>query len=183
MKKYLGSHMTAYAATIAPFFIILPIAFSIIVLSSEISTATVFLTCMFCCCSFVWSIYIKREIIQLYAWGHFEKNRVTISCPLIKKYSLEYEKCRTVGIGYYTHGILNSRFGTKVYFIYLSYDYFDAKYSEKINLWKPNNQRIKVQFDHKLYTYLISTLPQKQAKMLQQSYRNSPLWQLNLEKN
>ena len=177
MKKYLGSIMTAYAAVIAPLFIILPLLFAgIILFTVEISGATVFLTCMFCGCSVIWIIYIKREILQLYAWGYFWETCVKIRCPFIREFALDYEACRAVGIGCYTHGVLNSRLGTKHYFIYLSYDYFDVKYSERINLWKPSKQRIKVQFSNKVYVYLLSTLPKKQAKMLEQSYRNSPLW-------
>ena len=73
-----------------------------------------------------------------------------IHCPFIREFTLDYEACQTVGIGCYTHGVLGSRLGTKIQFIYLSYDYLDVKYSEKINLWKANTQRIKVQFDNEL---------------------------------
>ena len=177
MKKYLGSTMTAYAAVIAPLFVFFPLLFSVIILyTAEISGATVFLTCASCCCSVVWIVYIKRELLQLYAWGHFKETCVKVRCPFIREFSLDYEKCRVVGIDCYTHGVLNSRFGSKIYFIYFSYDYFDTQYHEKINSWKPNSQRIKVQFNNKLYDYLLLTLPEKQAKMLEQSYRSSPLW-------
>ena len=64
-------------------------------------------------------------------------------------------------------------------FLVLGYDYFDAKYSDKINLWKPNTHGIKLQFHPKIYDYLLATLPEKQAKMLEQSYRNSSLGQRN----
>ncbi len=176
MKKYLGSIMTAFAAVTAPLFVVLPLlAAAMILCTVEIGGATVFLACMLCACSAIWSIYIKREILQLYAWGDFKETCVKIRCPLIKEFSLDYEDCRAVGVGCYTHGVLNSRLGTKHYFIYLSYDCFDAKYSKRINLWKPNSRRIKVRFDAQLYTYLLSNLPSKQAKMLEQSYRNSSL--------
>ena len=59
----------------------------------------------------------------------------------------------------------------KSFFIYLSYDYYETKYRGKINLWKPNERRIKVQFDKNLYEYLLSVLPKKQAMMLQQDFR------------
>ena len=184
MKKYLGSIMTAYAAVIAPLFIVLPLLFAVIILcTTDIGGASVFLSCMLCGYSVVWIIYIKRIMLQLYAWGNFSENCVKIRCPFFKEYVIDYEKCLAVGIGCYVHGILNSCSGSKLYFIYLSYDYFDTKYAEKINLWKPNFRRIKVRFDNKLYTYLLSNLPKKQAKMLEQSYRNSSLGQSNSNKN
>ena len=176
MKKYLGSVMTAYAAVIAPFFVIVPILFSVIILcTAEISGAVVFLVCLFFSCSVIWSIYIKKELLQLYAWGSFEGNCVKVHCPFIQEFVLDFDKCVAVGIGSYTHGVLNSRCGSKLYFIYLSYDYLDAKCIEKINFWKPSTRGIKVQFDYKLYKWLLSNLPQKQSKMLEQSYKNSSL--------
>lgn len=183
MKRYLGSTMTGYAAVVAPVFVVFPILFAaIILLTVEMSGAMVFFVFTLCSCSAVWIIYIKREILQLYARGTFEASCVKIHCPFVKEYSLDYENCLAVGIGSYTHGALNSRFRTKLYFIYLSYDYFDVKYSEKINLWKPNTRRIKVRFTNELYTYLLSNFPKKQAKMLEQSYLNSSLGRGNLEK-
>lgn len=176
MKKYLGSTITAFAAVVAPLFVVFPLLFAAIILcTAENSGTTVFLACMLCFCAAVWIIYIKREILQLYAWGSFEANCVKIHYPFAKEYSLEYEKCLAVGIGSYTHSLLNSRIGSKVFFIYFSYDYFETKYAEKMNLWKPSKKRIKVQFDKELYAYLLSNLPKKQVKMLEQSYRNSPL--------
>ena len=81
-----------------------------------------------------------------------------------------YEKCSGCGIGLYTHGILNSKAGTRMYFIYLSYDMFDERFREDINLWKPSQTRIKVQFDVKLYDYLLTVLPKKQSRMLLRDY-------------
>ena len=180
MKKYLGSVMTAYSAVIAPLFVMLPLLLAAVLLwTVEMSGATVFLISMACSCSVIWIIYIKKEILQLYAWGYFGETCVKIHCPFTREFALDYEKCRAVGIGYYTHGVLKSRLGTRIYFIYLSYDYFDAEYSDKINLWKPNTHGIKLQFHPKIYDYLLATLPEKQAKMLEQSYRNSSLGQRN----
>lgn len=42
MKKYLGSAFTVFAAVLCPLFVIVPIVFSIIALTSELSAATVF---------------------------------------------------------------------------------------------------------------------------------------------
>ena len=172
MKKYLGSTMTIFAAVGAPLFVVLSLLFAgIILFTAEISGATVFLCCMCCGCSAIWLVFIKKEVLQLYAWGTFEKTCVRIHSPFTSEIVLDYDKCKDVGIGCYTHGVLNSRIGSKIYFIYLSYDCFDEKYREKINLWKPNSQRIKVQFNKDLLEYLISCLPKNQAKMLEYSYQ------------
>ncbi len=172
MKKYLGSTMTVFAAVVAPLFVVLSLLFAgIILFTAEISGATVFLCCMGCGCSAIWLVFIKKEVLQLYAWGIFEKTCVRIHSPFISEIVLDYDKCKDVGIGCYTHGVLNSRIVSKIYFIYLSYDCFDEKYREKINLWKPNSQRIKVQLNKDLLEYLLSCLPKNQAKMLEYSYQ------------
>lgn len=170
MKKYLGSTISAYVAVICPLAVVGPLFFAIAALCSEISGATVFLSCMCCGCSVIWFVFIKKEALQLYAWGTFEQTCVRIHSPFTSEIILDYDKCKDMGIGCYTHGVLNSRIGSKIYFIYLSYDSFEEKYREKINLWKPNKRRIKVQFNIKLYEYLLSVLPKKQALMLQEDY-------------
>ena len=171
MKKYLGSPMTAYAAVMCPLFVVAPLLFAIVALCSEISTATLFLAVLCCSSSFFFAIYIHKEAIQLYAWGIFEETAVRVCCFLRNDFALDYEKCLGVGIEHYKHNAIHTKIGTKVFFIYLSYDYYETKYRGKINLWKPNERRIKVQFDKNLYEYLLSVLPKKQAMMLQQDFR------------
>ena len=171
MKKYLGSRMTAYAAVICPLLVIAPLLFAIVALCSEISTATLLLAVLCCSCSVIYIIYIQKEALQLYAWGVFEETAVRVRCFLRNDFALDYEKCLGVGIEHYNHNAIHTNIGSKVFFIYLSYDYYETKYRGKINLWKPNERRIKVQFDKKLYEYLLSVLPKKQAMMLQQDFR------------
>ena len=171
MKKYLGSRTTAYAAVMCPLFVIIPLLFVFVVLCSEISPATLFLSALFCGCSIFYAIYIKKEALQLYAWGVFEETAVRVQCFLRNDFVLDYEKCLSVGIEYYNHNAMHTNIGSKVFFIYLSYDYYDTKCRGKINLWKPSERRIKVQFDKNLYEYLLSVLPKKQAMMLQQDFR------------
>ena len=73
----------------------------------------------------------------------------------------------------YRHAYMNSQksvLGSNVYFIFMSLDCFPEKYRTQINLWKPSQQQIKVQFRPKLYDYLMTVLPKKQAKMLKADY-------------
>ena len=171
MKKYLGSRMTAYAAVMCPLFVVAPLFFAIVALCSEISAATLFLAVFCCCCSGFFVVYMYKEALQLYAWGVFEESAIRVHCFLREDFTLDYEKCLGIGIEYYNHNAIHTNISSKVFFIYLSYDYYETKYRGRINLWKPNERRIKVQFDKNLYEYLLSVLPKKQAIMLQQDFR------------
>ena len=170
MKKYLGSRVTAFVAIIVPVFVIAPIILSVIVLCAKTSTETFLIATGGMFCSVIWGIYLGRIANQLYSWGQFETLCVCTRALFTKTNIIYYEKCKSCGIGFYIHGILNSKAGTKCYFIFLSYDRFDENFRERINLWKPSDQRIKVAFNKKLYEYLIEMLPPKQAQMLLRDY-------------
>ena len=88
-----------------------------------------------------------------------------------KKNTIIYSKCKGCGIGFYTHGVLNSNIGTRRYFIFMSYDVFDETYRSNINLWKPSDTRIKVKYSKELYDYLVSVLPENKAKRLLSDYK------------
>ena len=164
--------MTAYAAIMAPLIgICLPLGLGILGLSIEISGATALLVIGCGAGIVVYGLYIKSISNQLYSWGIFSKNGVKIRTLFSKNNLMMYENCHRCWIGFYTHGILNSKTGSKVYFIFLSSDVFEESYRQKINLWKPSQTRIKVQFDKKLYDYLLAVLPKKQAKMLLGDYQ------------
>ncbi len=170
MTKYLGSKITAFSAVVIPFFICFPLLFGISALCTEISigSVVVFLGCVLC--TVVWGFYIKGVGIQLYSWGRFTSNGVQVITGFKQTSTILYKNCFGCGIGYYTHGILNSQCGTKIYFIFLSYNRFDESYRSKINLWKPSGTQIKVEFSEKLYEYLLTVLPKKQSRMLVKDY-------------
>jgi len=170
MKKYLGSKVTAFAAILAALFTCCPLIFGFCALFTEISGATVFLALGGIACTVIWGLYIKNISNQLYSWGTFQNKDVRVTTGFSKSNKIIYEKCKGCGIGFYTHGILNSKAGTKIYFIFLSYDVFDESFRSDINLWKPSQTRIKVAFSKKLYNYLIATLPKKQSLMLRSDY-------------
>ena len=176
MKKYLGSMMTAYAAIISPCFIVGPVVFGVFILTAEISVATAFLFVMCLSCSILWSYYLWKEKNQLYSWGTFKETAVYVSVPFQKPFAIEYDKCKSCGIGMYRHAFMNSQnslLGSNVYFIFMSVDYFPEKYRTQINLWKPSQKQIKVQFSKKLYSYLLTVLPRKQAMMLKGDYERT----------
>ena len=167
MKRYLGSKITAFSAVIAPCFVGVSIIFALIALSTEVSIATLFITLLCIACTIIWCIYIRSVSNQLYCWGYFDDSSIQVKRCMGEKYILEYTKCRAVGICMYTHGILNSRFGTDIFFIFFSYGPFDEKYRFNLNLWRPSRTRVKVEFDWKLYNYLLDVLPERQARSLQ----------------
>ena len=170
MRKYLGSKITAFGAVVAPLALCGPLLFGVCALCTEISGATVGLALMCIACTVVWGIYIRDIGTQLYSWGSFQNEAVQIMTGISKSSTMVYKKCKGCGIGFYIHGILNSKAGTKIYFIYLSYDMFDESFRSNINLWKPSPTRIKVEFSKKLYDYLLTVLPRKQSQMLSRDY-------------
>lgn len=170
MKKYLGSKITAFAAIVVPMFVLAPLIFGVGILCTQISVSTVFLALMCLVCTIYWIIYAKKIYVQLYSWGDFQRESVQVIVGH-KKNTIIYSKCKGCGIGFYTHGVLNSNIGTRMYFIFMSYDVFDETYRSNINLWKPSDTRIKVKYSKELYDYLVSVLPENKAKRLLSDYK------------
>lgn len=170
MKKYIGSKMDIFCAVVYPLFIVGPIFFAFVALSSEISFATIFVAAMCFCCTVLCSVYLRKIYIQFYSWGVFRDDGIHIRSGLFKKYVLKYENCKSIGIGMYTHGILNSSVGSKVKYIFFSDEPFEEKYRLQINLWRPTTSRIKVGFHKELYDYLLTVLPKHQANSLKHDY-------------
>ena len=172
MKKYLGSWINLFVAIVYPIFAIGPIIFSVIVLTSQINTATILLTALCLACSVLWFFYLKNFnlLLQCYSWGTFNSDNLIVKGLGMKPLTLEYSQCKSIGIGFYTHGIYNSGLGSTIPYVFFSYEYFDDKYRSSINLWPPSQTRIKVSFSQELYDYLISVLPSKHAGALRRDY-------------
>ena len=171
MKKYLGSKITAFAAVVSPLFILGAAVFGASILLLEINAINLLFACMCLACAVIWSIYIKSVANQIYSWGVFGKESVTIKTFFQKQEIINYSDCAACGIAVYTHGVLNSSVGTKQYFIFLSRDAFDERFRTRINLWRPSKTRIKVQFSKKLYDYLLTVLPEFQAASIKRDYQ------------
>ena len=156
MKKYLGSSISAYCAAMLLILSTFSIGFGIFAVSCESSIATFFLLamCLFSCICGIHYLWICRS--QLLSWGDFRDKAVYVHTLFQKEFSIDYEKCRSCGIGMYRHAFMNSqnsRLGSNVYFIFMSLDYFPEKYRTQINLWKASQRQIKVQFSTKFYFY------------------------------
>lgn len=169
MRKYLGGYMAVYSACALPVLILLSLAVAVVPVLSKISFATIVLSSFGAVGTICMVIWFKQTALELYSWGEFSDNGVVVK-SLFTTYKIEYEKCQSVGIGYYTHRVLNSKLGSKVRFIYLSYDGFEEKYKTKMNLFKNSKQQIKIGYNEKVYERLINTLPKNHAKSLKEDY-------------
>lgn len=165
--------MTIYGAIIMPLFIIGPLIFAIVILTTGIDFISAFIALWCVGCSIIAIIYMRqvRIDLQCYSWGMFNEKGIQIKTLFSKKnIEIEYKKCQSIGIGLYVHGVLNSKLGSKEKFIFFSYRAFDEKYRLNINLWKPSATRVKVGFNKELYEYLLTVLPKQQANWLKRDY-------------
>lgn len=174
MKRYLGTKETATAAIAVIVLVIFPLVFAGIIISIPgTDPARIFIIFWSIAASvltFVAYVCSKNIAYALYSWGEFKEDCVRIRTVFSQKYTVEYSKCRSAGIGYYVHTIALCGAGPKVYFIYLSYDYFDESYRTRMNAWMPSQTRIRVGFSRKLYNYLLTVLPAEQAHSLRCDY-------------
>ena len=131
MKKYLGSSISAYCAVMLLILSTFSIGFGIFAVSCERSIATFFLLamCLFIfICGILYLCFCRSQLLSL---GHFQVKAVYVHTLFQKKFSLDYEKCRSCGIGMYRHAFMNSQnsiLGSNVFFIFMSLDYFPEKY-------------------------------------------------------
>ena len=171
MRRYLGADMNAYSAVMLLIFFLMPIFFAASALYSTVSEETIFLTILCVICSLSVGLFLFQNRKQLYCWGVFGDNSVIIYGILSKRQVLYYQHCKSVGIGWYVHGTMNSRAGSNVWYIFLSYEPIEEQYRSNINKWKPSATGVKVGFDERLYRHLVRGLPAQQQKMLQTDFK------------
>lgn len=171
MKKYLGGVMGAYCAVMSFIAIVVSIIFAIVILLSGIDAGRIFLALLCVSCIIIWCLIIRKYAIQFYGWGVFNEKGIQIKTLFSRKpIEIEYAKCKSIGIGLYVHGVMNSDVGSKVKYIFFSYEPFNEEFRLNINQWQPAPTRIKVEFSKKLYDYLLTVLPEEQADCLKSDY-------------
>ena len=171
MKKYLGGAMTIYCAIIPIIAIIIFIKLSIVIFERGIDFFSIVFALW--CVGFViiWGLIMHKYTLQFYSWGIFDEKGIQIKTLFSKKcIEIEYAKCKSIGIGLYVHGVMGSGLGSKVKYIFFSYQPFNEDYRLNINLWQPSPTRIKIEFSKKLYDYLLTVLPEEQATCLKNDY-------------
>ena len=166
--RYIGNYLTVFLAFAYLLLLLLPVMLAVIILNSQMNYATAFITLMCIMTVIVLIIYGKKVSLfsQLYTWCIFEDDGVAIKTLFSKKYKLYYTQCRDIGVIYYIHGILNSRLGSKQFFIYLSYDMIPAKCINEANHLIPTKTTIKISYNKSTFNYLTSVLPKKQKEIL-----------------
>ena len=163
--------MNLYCAFLCPMLMLFSLAFAVLVLSTHISFPTIFIAT--CCFAFALLIaYIAyQNRYSLFAFGHFDFEGVHIKCLFSPEDFIPYTNFNYIGIGMYVHGVMNTKLGSKHFYIILSCEGFDEKLKLDINRWKASEKRIKAGFDPKLYKHLLMVLPTKQKLKLQEEYR------------
>ena len=171
MKKYLGTWMNFYCAFLCPVLILFSLAFAVLVLSAHISFSTIFIAA--CCFAFALLIaYIAyQNRYSLFAFAYFGSDGVHIKCLFSPESFIPYTNFNYIGIGMYVHGVMNTKLGSKLFYIIFSCEGFDEKLKLNINHWKASKTRIKAGFDPKLYKHLLMVLPPKQKLKLLEDYR------------
>lgn len=166
--------MTAYCAIVLPIVsVILPISLVSILLYVTISTnqPAGWMLCIFFTGSAVWGVFLMRLVgRELYSWGMFDKDGIRIVSLMRGKTTILYKNCKSCGIGYYFHSAAGTAIGSRVCYMFLSYEPFDESYRTRMNMWKPSDTRIKIEFNKKTYNYLMSVLPESHAKIMKRDY-------------
>ncbi len=170
--RYCRNLMTAFYAVVFVAFIVFPVLAIPFILLSRVCSATIFLSAGFLLTSILWCFYGRSVNItmQFYTWYVFKGDCVIICTLFHQKTQVQYADYADVGVGYYSHGLLNTTVGSKVWFIYLADHKIDSKYKDRMNMLKPSQGCLKVGFRKKTYQYLLNNLPTRQAKMLERSY-------------
>lgn len=172
MKKYFGGAMGAYVGIMGILFIVGPLIFGVVILTTGIDFYSIIIA-LFCVAAPIFMIIVIRQTrlyLLCYSWGTFDENGVHVKSLFSKNFEIEYAKCKSIGIGLYVHGVLNSDLGSKEKYIFFSYGGFREQFRLNINQWQPNETRIKVKYSKKLYNYLLTVLPEEQANVLKNDY-------------
>lgn len=171
LKKYMGTSITAMAGIVMPIFCVGPLVFSIFLLELiAYDKMAICLIILNLSGTIICTFYLIKIWDQLYSWGLFKKNCVEIKPLFKKKIIIEYAKCSDIGVGCYTHGVLNLGFGSKVRYIYLSHSRVSKENKYNLNLLPPTISFAKTSYNTQLYTFLLSVLPSKQVLILKESY-------------
>lgn len=153
---------------IAIFFIpLFVIATSFLIIKDDKSLGAIALSAFMVLGSlFVFFITFKYGKNNMFIWGKFIDKGIEIYVLFSKKYIIEYDKCNDIGFACYFDGRGNRTRGFKYNYIYLAYDGVSKKYKYSINRIKNSKSFVKIKYSPKMYDYLLSVLPAKQARML-----------------
>ena len=169
---YMGSKIDLYCAIMCIMFIVIPLLFLVIFLSSPPNhdvAAFLFVALLLICCSVLWGWQLyKNNGYRLLTVVKFSDNHVVIRTLFKKPRMINYKEFTHCGIASYIHGVLNTSLGSTVRYVILTKGAFPSEYCEKINLWKFDEETVRVEYSKELVEYLLNVLPRKLAFELKQ---------------
>ena len=172
MKRYFGGWMDATIAfLLIPLLCIFSLAFSIFMFIEEgITIASCFIS-LWCIVSILLLFLMIKPIYKsIYTWGKLEERGMQVKTLGHRECLVEYSKFTYVGIGCYLHGGPSRSGGFIIRYIYFSDEFVPERYKININLWKMDENKLRIGFTEERYEYLLKVLPFKQAHMLRSDY-------------
>ncbi|MBQ4617913.1 MAG: hypothetical protein IJB27_06015 [Clostridia bacterium] len=163
MKKYAGDYMSVYVGISMILLTVAPLLFAGWLLWQHIDTEEIVFAAMCLFCSLLMGNCMIRHSGVAYSWYEFQDGAVVVKNLFKKSYSIPYRQLHNTGIGFYIHGILGSRVGSKHTYIYLSHQLVDESLKCNINHLHLSKTCIKVAFNRKLYEFLLTRLSKEQA--------------------
>ncbi len=163
MKKYAGDYMSVYVGVSTILLTVAPLLFAGWLLWQHIGIGEIVLAIQCLVCSLLMGNCMIRHSDVAYSWYEFQDGAVVVKNLFKKSYSIPYSQLYNTGIGFYIHGILGSRVGSKHIYIYLSHQLVDESLKCNINRLHPSKTCIKVAFNRKLYEFLLTRLSKEQA--------------------
>lgn len=163
MKKYAGDYMSVYVGISMILLTAAPLLFAGWLLWQHIDTEEIVFAAMCLFVSLLMGNCMIRHSDVAYSWYEFQDGAVVVKNLFKKSYSIPYSRLYNTGIGFYIHGILGSRVGSKHVYIYLSHQLVDESLKRNINRLHPSEFCIKVAFNRKLYEFLLTRLSKEQA--------------------
>lgn len=171
MKKYMGSKIDLYVAMCLLLFVAIPLTLLVLFLLNfpkRDIVAALIIVSLLIYGVVVWGWMTKRNHYRLFTVAEFGENHVVIRTLFKKPRTVNYDEFKCCCMAYYIHGVLNTSLGSTVRYVILSKEPFPSEYRERVNLWKFDEDTIRVGYSKELVEYLLNVLPRKLAFELKQ---------------
>ena len=173
MKKYLGAYPMLFTVIFTSIFCVgcVGLAVYCLLMMETFDASGIFALFLIVFTVYVATLFAHFSNIFL-SWGTFTEEGVSVKSWFRPVFTMEYAKCRDVGIAVY---VPPYNAGVPYIFIYLSYDPIAKRYLHQINELRPTERFIRVGYSKKMYNYLMGVLPKQQACLLKESKVESGL--------
>ncbi len=106
----------------------------------------------------------------LLTWIDFTPEAMIVHTFLKKTVIFPYDSVRECCIGYYFHGTVIPRLGTKVGFAFFTEEEFDGQYRDRMNLWRPKCVHVKIALTRKKFERIVNLVPKNLAVVIAGEY-------------